>query len=276
VQFEFPWVLGPADGRYVLRAGPGEEARAVLVLATLGAPERRRLPRRRGRQVDPEPDPTPVPTARATVVDTADPLADETAGREWVRRAGEREAGEAIAALNLAIHAHRLARADPYVIEVSGERALVVRVGYGAGEEVAEGRWSEARELPPLGARRRRRTEVLRPQERLAAVLAGRDDPLACEELVLRARIDLDAGRHREAALQLSLALDAAVVELGRDKRGEGMAARVAELRERREEIASAARAALTGAPPADAEKAVSEAQERLEAALRARAVSGT
>lgn len=248
----------------------------MLVLATLGAPERRRLPRRRGRRVEPEPGPTPVPTGRATVVNTADPLADETAGREWVRRAGEREAGEAIAALNLAIHAHRLARADPYVREVSGERALVVRVGYGAGEEVADGRWSEARELPAPGTQRRRRTELLRPQERLAAVLGGRDEPLACEELVLRTRIDLDAGRAREAALQLSPALDAAVVELGRDGRGEGMAARVVELKGRREEIAAAARAALLGAPPAAAQKSVSEVQERLEAALRARAVSGT
>jgi len=248
----------------------------VLVLATLGAPERRRLARRRGRPVEPEPEPTPVSTARATVVDTREPLADESAGRDWVRRAGEREAGEAIAALNLAIRAHRLARADPHVREVSGELALVVRVGYGAGEEVADGRWSEARALPALGARHRRRTEVLRPQERLAAVLGGRDEPLACEELVLRARSDLDAGRAREAALQLSVALDAAVVELGRDGRGEGMAGRVAELQGRREEIAAAARAALTGAPPAASQKAVTEVQERLEAALRARAVSGT
>ncbi len=248
----------------------------MLVLATLGALERRRLTRRRGRSVEAEPDPTPVPTARATVVDTAAPLADERTGREWVRSAGEREAGEAIATLNRAIHAHRLAQADPYVREVSGERALVVRVGYGAGEEVADGRWSEARELPPLGAQRRRRIEVLRPQERLAALLGGRDEPLACEELVLRARTDLDAGRPREAALQLSLALDAAVVELGRDGRGEGMAGRVAELDGRREEIAAAAQAALAGAPPTAAQKAVSEVQERLEAALRARAVSGT
>ena len=65
--------------------------------------------------------------------------------------------------------------------------------GIGEGEQVAEGRWTQARELPPR-AGRPRRSAALRPQERLAALLGGRDAPLAGEELALRARPDLDRG----------------------------------------------------------------------------------
>ena len=54
------------------------------------------------------------------------------------------------------------------------------------------------------------------PEERFAALLGGRESPLAAEELVLRARADLDAGRPREAALQARVALEALLAELGR------------------------------------------------------------
>ena len=36
VQFEFPWALGPEDGRYLLREHAGEEPHHVLVLRTAG------------------------------------------------------------------------------------------------------------------------------------------------------------------------------------------------------------------------------------------------
>ncbi len=47
-QVELPWELGPPEGRYLMRR-PGDPADAapahVLVIATLGAPERRRTTR---------------------------------------------------------------------------------------------------------------------------------------------------------------------------------------------------------------------------------------
>src|ERR1700759_763875 len=68
-QLEFPWALGPPDGRYVVRDRAGD-ASHVVVLSTLGAVERRRLRGRRARRkAEAEPDPTPVATARATVID---------------------------------------------------------------------------------------------------------------------------------------------------------------------------------------------------------------
>jgi hypothetical protein len=143
----------------------------------------------------------------------------------------------------------------------------------GAPEAVAHGRWATAVELPPPGknAIRGKREAILRPQERLAAILSGRDVALAAEELTLRARMDLDAGRTREAALQLRVALEAAIAELEPWAEGADLGARLEALRELRQSVASAANAALQGglddASAADVDFAVG----RIEAALRVR-----
>lgn len=274
MQFEFPWALGPADGRYVVRVATGEPATHVLVLATLGAPERWRLRERRGRAAAPEPPPTPVTTTRATVVD-AEPTSRADAER-WVTAAGEAEAAAALAVVARAVCAHRIAAGDPGLRDPSLRQALVVRVGCGAGEQVADGRWSAARELPPPQTGRRRRSAGLRPQERMAALLGGREQALACEELTLRARADLDAGRLREAALQLRVALETALVELpAAADASADMPARVGELLEHGAAVAALAGDACADELPASAAELLTAAQQRLEAALRAR-IAGT
>ncbi|HWC26371.1 MAG TPA: hypothetical protein VG474_07295 [Solirubrobacteraceae bacterium] len=275
VQFEFPWVLGPEPGRYSIRERLGEPPAHVLVLHVLGARERRRLPgrARRPRTVaaPPEPPPEPVATSRATVVDTA-ALESYEAAADWLSAADvEALADEALARLNRVLHAHRLASADPFVREVAREQALVVRVGFGAGERVAEGRWDRARVLRGAGGTRRPRAAALRPQERLAALLAGSDAALACEELALRVRLDADAGRWREAALGLRIALEAALAELEPWRDAAGMGRRLDELRERRDDVEDAAGAALEGGLDDTQIAGVASALERVEAALRAR-----
>lgn len=146
-----------------------------------------------------------------------------------------------------------------------------MRVGVGAGEEVANGRWSSATEVV-LGAGKRRREAVLSPQERLAAVLSGRDVILACEELSLRARADVDAGRWREAAFQLDCALRAAIAELA-SWAGQGdLDERIAMLKRASEQTADAAQTALIGGLSADQIASLNESLKALEAALRARA----
>jgi hypothetical protein len=172
------------------------------------------------------------------------------------------------------LHLHRAATADPHVREVRREQAVAVRVGYGEGEQVADGRWHTALELPAPKATVRR-TAALRPQERLAALLGGRDAALACEELALRARQDVDAGRRREAALQLEAALTAALAELEPWTPRADLADRLAELRELHDGVRAAARAALEGGVDDDRHAAVTRALERLEAALRARTALG-
>ena len=123
-----------------------------------------------------------------------------------------------------------------------------MRIGYGSGEEVADGRFTAAREVDVRASgasRRRRREEELRPQERVAAVLGGRERLDACETLLLRARADLDAGRDREAALQLRVGLEALLVELQGALADPGHEEDMATLSERRSEVGEAANAAL-------------------------------
>jgi hypothetical protein len=271
--------LGPPDGRYLLR-DPGDQPVAppshVLVVATLEATERRRrlLGRAGGKaQAEPDPEPTPVITGRATVIDVASPFGEEPEAAAWLGRAGEVELEADLSVLNRALHAFRLATADPYLNPVERRQVLVARVGYGAGEQVADGLWSQAHELilPP---RRQRRSRVLHPQARLAGLLSGRERPLVCEELALRARLDLDHHRPREAALQVLIALDAAIAELATDSSAAALESRIAELREQRDPIADAAQAALEGSLGVDERETVEFVLGRIEAALRARAVA--
>jgi len=230
----------------------------VLVLSTMGAPERRRL---RGRKPQPveSAQPEPVPTTRATVARSA-PFPSAAEAGEWLASASlEEEVDAAITVLNRALQAHRVAAADPYVTEVSAERALVVRVGYGSGEDVAEGRFGECLEMPRSGRRRARRS-MEAPEERFAMLLSGREEALPAEELVLRARADLTAGRLQEAALQARVAIEALLSVLDSD-----------EVAAYREAVADSANAALRGALPGADAAALEEAVAAMEHALKRR-----
>jgi hypothetical protein len=277
VQVEVPWPLGPPDGRYLVRSevdGDGPPSH-VLVFATLGTVQRGRLAsRRRTRDAEPEPPPTAVATGRATVIDVGEPLDEQRAGA-WLSGAGEDELSAGLVVLNRALHAFRVVTADPYVHPVSRAQAIAARVGFGAGEEVADGQWSAAKELM-LAEGRRRRSRVLAPQARLAAVLGARQPALACEELALRARLDLDHERPREAALQLLVALDAALAELAAGPHAAELSDRLDELRAQREPVAAAAQAALSGPLSAEHVAGVQFALGRVEAALRARAAAAS
>jgi hypothetical protein len=275
LQVELPWQLGPPDGRYLLRASGGAEdlPSHVIVLATLGAVERRRLASRRSsRPATPRPDPAPVTTGRATVIEVGSPLGGAAEARAWLEQAGEPELERGLRTLNQALHAFRLVTADPYLHPIARGQVLVARVGFGAGEQVADGLWSDARELIPR-QRRLRRAQVLHPQSRLAAVLGGRERALACEELALRARADLDHGRTREAALQLLVTLDAALAELPGERAAPALNPRLDELRAQHEPVAQAAQAALEGELSTGHRETVEFVLVRIEAALRARAV---
>jgi hypothetical protein len=274
VQWEFPGRLGPPPGRYPVRRYAGDEVREIVVIGGLEAPRRAGRRGRRAARAVAEPALDTVEVTRATVIDAA-PLAGSEAAEAWLEDAAgpacETVLEGALVTLNRAVAGYRVAAADPYVADADGARAIATRVGYGSGEEVADGRWEEARDLGPP-PRPRRATS---PDERLAALLGGRDVALACEELALRARADLDHGRGREAAMQAHLALEAAVAELegwrGRGDIGE----RLDELAAHRDAVAAAANEALQGGLSDLAAGAVADALGRLEAALRAKAALG-
>jgi hypothetical protein len=278
VQFEFPGAFGVPDGRYLAREHSGQR---VLVIETVGAPPPPRRRRRRPRQVEPETEPAALPLTRVTAVRAHQPFDSTEDAERWLaetvgsEEAAEEATAEAVALLNRALHAHAVASADPLGSELRAERAVAVRIGHGSGSEVAAGRFSAAREIDLHGSSssRRRRDEELRPQERLAAVIGGRENLDACETLVLRARADLDAGRRREAALQLRVGLEAMLAELGGALADPDHERDMAELERRRGEAGEAANAALRGDLPLDDERNVVELTEICERVLRRRRV---
>ncbi len=228
----------------------GRDPERVLVVRIAGAPPqpRRRLGRPKPRDSDPE-DQTPIPVTTVTVV-RPDELSDQQVARDWLATVREdpdaigAELDQAVRLVNLAVHAHRAAALDPAIADVTAAGALAVRVGFGTGDDLAEGNYEEAIEVPL--SERRRRVEVLRPQERVAEVLGRRGGVAACELLLIRARADLDAGRGREATLQLRIGVEAMLAEreaLAAPDQDEDFAA----LEDRCELTATAADEALRG-----------------------------
>jgi len=281
VQFEFAGTLAVADGRYIARsAAPTKES--VLVIETMGAPRPPSKHRKRARASEPGNSIPPLPLARATAVRASDPFDCEADAARWLERAlgAEEEldalVAEGVALLNRALHAHATASADAHGYELSPERAVAVRIGYGSGEEVAAGRFAAAGDVDVWAteaSRKRRRGEALRPQERTAAVLGGRGRFDPCETLLLRARADLDAGRGREAALQFQVGLEALLVELRGAISDPGHEEDMGTLNERRGEAGEAAKAALSGELDAEAVLSVRELLAICERVLRRRRV---
>ena len=270
-----------ADGRYLARdAGGGEQS--VLVVESLAAAP---LPGRRRRRPQPAEageGPPQLPLSRATAVRAAEPFSNQEEAERWLLASiASEEAVEAIVAagialLNRALFAQGAATADPRVRELTELEASAVRIRYGSGEEVAVGRYTAARyvDAQETGASRRaRRADELRPQERVAAVLGGRERIDACEVLILRARADLDAGRLREAALQLRVGLEALVVELAGALADPGHAEDMGALEARRGEVGRVANAALQGDLAAENAQQTREAVEICERVLRRRRV---
>ena len=222
----------------------------------LGAPASRQR-RRRRRSTATDPEPAPLVLTRATAIRAFAPFDSEEEAARWLDEACEAEdtvdvlAEEAIALLNRALHAQAVTAADSRArMEVSPEGAERVLIGYGSGEETADGRFSEARQVDVggrQGSRRRQREEELSPQERVAAVLRGRERLDASETLLLRARADLDASRDREAALQLRVGLEALLVELKGALTDPGHDRDMGTLQARNSEAGAIANAALEG-----------------------------
>jgi hypothetical protein len=141
-----------------------------------------------------------VPVTRVTVTGSA--LDDASAGSAWLnktvadRERVAQELRDATRIVNRALAALRAEARDPLVQEIGVTKALAVRVGHGTGDELAEGRWTEASQLPQP---RRGRLDDVDPQSRVAAVLAGRDEVHPAETLMQRARLDAQQGRDAEA-----------------------------------------------------------------------------
>jgi hypothetical protein len=281
VQFDFPGALDVAAGRYLARDEGEEDRQSVLVIETLGAPPPPGRRRWRPREAAPGAAPASLPLTRVTAIRAFEPFGSAEEASRWLEGAVETVervdeiVAEGLGLLNRALHAQAAASADPHGQETGAERALLVRVGVGSGEEVAAGRFTLAHEVDVRAptSRRRRREQELSPQERVAAVLGGRERIDACETLLLRARADLDSCRPREAALQLRVALEALLVEMAGALADPGHEEDMAQLEARRHEAGEAANVALRGELDAERERNVGELTEICERVLRRRRV---
>jgi hypothetical protein len=216
------------EGRYLVRE---DDAERVLIVQELDAPRPQRRARRRPRPVAPD-EPEQVPVTRVTVTGVA--LDDAAAGAVWLketlanRERGAQELRDATRIVNRALNALRAEARDPLVQEIGATRALAIRIGHGTGDELAEGRWTEANQLPPPP---RGRLDDVEPQSRVAAVLAGRDEVHPAETLMLRARLDAQHGRHGEARYGLRAAR--AALERERDPRRDQLLKELTAIEER-------------------------------------------
>jgi hypothetical protein len=280
VQLDLAGALPLADGRYVVR-DDGEET--VLVVETLAAPAPPRRRRRRPQESDANATPATLPLARVTVIRATDSFTTDEDATRWLEATvGDEAAADTlvangVATLNRALHVHAVVSGDPHQQAVSSDRAAAIRVGYGRGEQVANGEWTTAREIDVHGGAspRQRREESLRPQERTAAILGDREQLDACETLLLRARADLDSGRTREAALQLRIALDALLAELPDAVDDPSHSEDMATLESRRKEATAAADSAIQGDLDATRLKSVEDLTALCERILRRRRVLG-
>lgn len=284
-QFDFAGTLPLADGRYLARREEADEdggEESVLVIETLAAPPRPGRKRRRPRDSEVAPAPPEVPVTRVTAIRAFDPFDDSAAAAAWLdTTTAKDEATDAVVAtgialLNDALHAQAVASADPHPATLTPERAVAVRLGYGSGEQTAEGAFSAAREVDvwATGAsRRRKRKEVLRPQERVGALLRGRERADPCEALLLRARADLDAGRRREAALQLRIGIEALLAELPGALDDADHKRDIEALKERESALDALARGALSTDLSAEDAANIGETLEIAERVLRRRRI---
>ncbi len=278
IQFEFAFNLEVADGRYIVRRE--HVAANVIVFGTSGATGRKRFKKRRRSSTDAD-DAVSGPSSTVTVV-LPDRFADEQSAARWLAdRSGdadeaEHEIEKALKLLNEALAAHRIASSDPYVSELGRDRAVTVKIGFGRGEEIAYQKWSEAMSLPEPQKGKRRRRQILDPQDKFAAILSGRETALLAEELLLRAKLDMQMNRLRHAALQADLALEALLAEqqqseFDEGKKGERQASDLNWLRSQESSLEQIANSALSDNLEPESAATIEEIVERIERFLRRR-----
>jgi len=274
-----------------VRSAEGQADHVLVIGGVSGlATAWRRGRRRRGRPSEAEAGETPeLPVTRVTVIRPGG-LGGEQEADRWL--AGMRESAErcdelideGLGILNRALHHHQVATQEPFGGGVPASAAISRRVGYGSGDELADGRWTDAIDVPaPPGPRAR--ADALRPQERLAAALGRREPALASETLLLRSRADLDGQRAREASLQLRVGLEALLAEVGAEgplvpargaqalaeDQAAAQTADLAALEERRGMTGEAANEALKGGLSAARTQEVTETLRLCERVLRRR-----
>jgi hypothetical protein len=191
----------------------------------------------------------------ATVIRAATPLnraeADD-ALRQWKgdRENSARWTSAAIAVVNRAIQAHRIAWRDPYATELTTEDLWLARLGVADAQTLASGGAGEEIDVLPTRRVRESSSDRAKPGEIMANALSGTLELFEGEELLALATREINHDRLRSAAGAVIAARDVLAGELPPD----GPRTAVAE--------------ALAGAMPqaaSDLLAAIEEAQDALD-----------
>lgn len=218
VELEFAHALGPELGGFKVTRPTGEDD--VLQFRVDGAAPPKPILIRRARRVYDNENPRSMSVLLATLLLASERFESKQAADAFfasIRRDEAQQAAlieRAVAAINVAIRAHRAAARDPYATEISRAEARAIRIGYGTSEQLTDGRWSEGFEPPLPRADKLSREARLRPAEVMSLALRGKLTILQAEDLALRTMSDLTAGRSRSAAVQLRACIDLLVAEL--------------------------------------------------------------
>jgi hypothetical protein len=226
----------PSLSEHVAGVYRGLASADVIVMAVVGASaaRRRSLMLRRGPAVTGGEPPADVALQLATVIRATRSLRDGRAAKAWLEELREDPAKEeefidsALMVLCRAVRGYRIGAGDPYVADVTRADARAIRVGFGDGKEVADGRWRAAY-LVLAPTERLSRADRIKPAEIVAGVLNHRAPVFDADELLLRGVLDLDQARPRAAAFQLRAMLELVGEELAQ----RGYAAGVQERLER-------------------------------------------
>lgn len=267
VQVEVAGEVDLPPGRWTVR-GHANRPRAVVVVDATERPPRRF--RRKRRKIA---DATSVPVSRVTVID-ADPLDVGDPDRWLAEHDADAAVEDALSVIRRLAQAGAVAGGEARPRPLRWRDLTRALLAYGSGYEGADGTWSSHRMVTvpaDEGHRVRRSGRGLGNEERLADLLSGRDPVLASERLSLRVQHDLDAGHYREAALQLRIAVEAAIAELEPWREAPHVDAALTELRAGRGAVAETAGAAVRGGLTDDQVETVRAIAETLQTALTRR-----
>lgn len=194
----------------------------MLVLETEGALPPARRKRRRPKKSGRSDAVTHVSVTTATLIRAHEPLGSESEAAAWAARLDQDDftqglLDEALDSIDRVLAAEAAATGRPFAQSPVLEQIVNSKIGYGDGDRLADGRFLDAFDIDArggtAGSRRERRGRT-RPIARIAAILSGKDEALACEFLIPRVRADFDAGRTYAAALAIETAVRATVVEM--------------------------------------------------------------
>lgn len=267
VQVEVAGEVDLPPGRWTVR-GHANRPRAVVVVDATERPPRRF--RRKRRKIA---DATSVPVSRVTVID-ADPLDEHDPDRWLAEHDADAAVEDALAVIRRLSQAGAVAGGEARPRPLRWRDLTRALLAYGSGYEGSDGTWSSHRMVAvpaDEGHRVRRSGRGLGNEERLADLLSGRDPVLASERLSLRVQHDLDAEHYREAALQLRIAVEAAIAELEPWRDAPHVDTALTELRASRSAVAETAGAAVRGGLTDDQVATVRAIAETLRTALTRR-----